>query len=186
MYVSSVFLTAVAISMDAFAMAVCRSVDAWRPNMREGLSISVFFALSEMTASFLGWYLGHYSLHYVSSIAPLISGVALCGLGVYALYNAFFSHKSANKTSSLPCCFISLRGLVFGGAITSVDAMTLGVSYAFLDIPITSVALAIGTCSLTLTGVGLCCGSFLGGRIGSFAQYFAALLLIVTGILLII
>ncbi|NPD32934.1 manganese efflux pump [Eggerthellaceae bacterium zg-997] len=169
-------LVGVGLSMDAFAVAVCRGVRMERFGMREALTIALFFGGFQALMPTLGWLLGS---QFVEAIAPFDHWVIF---GVLAVIGAKMVHEA--RTSSDCACVpqttcvsqaqsrpqattprgIGLRELLLLAIATSVDALAVGVGFALMQVPVAAAVTTIGAVTFALSFLGVMAGHAFGAR----------------------
>ena len=179
MNVASTVLLALAMSTDAFAAAVGKGATMHKPRWREALRTGVIFGTIEAITPFVGWALGLAAANYITAWDHWIAFALLGGLGLRMVW-ASFAHEAAAEPQSKPQRhpFWLLAVTALG---TSIDAMVVGVSLAFLDVNIAATAAAIGVTTMVAVTVGVMLGRALGAVVGRRAEFAGGLLLIGIG-----
>jgi putative Mn2+ efflux pump MntP len=151
----SILLIGIAMSTDAFAAAVGKGAAMQRPRFSQALRAGLIFGAIEAITPIIGWLLG---LHMV--------------------WNGF---KPDSDDTDGPPRHHGFWGLAATGLGTSIDAMAVGVSLAFLDAPIALVAAVIGLCTLVMVTLGIMLGRVLGALAGKRAEIVGGVIMIVIG-----
>ena len=133
------FLVAVSLSMDAFAVAICKGLGMKRLNMRQAAVIALFFGGFQALMPVIGWALGGQFAHYVTSVAHWIAFALLAFIGAKMIWDAF--HEDGEDGGEEAAARLSLRELVLLAVATSIDALAVGVTFAFLDVAIVAIGL---------------------------------------------
>lgn len=175
-FVALVFLS-LAMSMDAFAVALAKGATFKNPTLWQTLKIALIFALIESITPIIGWAIGSFSKQWIEQWDHWIAFVLLTGIGLKVLLDVFTtSLDDVESTPQPPSSFWLLCITAFG---TSIDAMTIGVSFAFLDINIWLAGIMIGSTTLLMTLIGLNLGHRLNHRFGRYAEASGGIVLIV-------
>lgn len=171
----TVFLIAMGLAMDAFAVSVSCGVCNPSLKWRIGLRTAFTFGLFQSFMYILGWFSGSQLTGIFSILDHWIGFSLLTFVGVRMLYESFFSKEKRWD----PRHFSILLTLAIA---TSIDALGVGLSFAFLRMNMTFPALAIGliTFLLSLTGIGL--GKSFGALLGKRAEFVGGIILIGIGI----
>ena len=179
MNVTSTALLALAMSTDAFAAAVGKGAALHKPRWGEALRTGVIFGTIEAVTPLLGWALGLAAARYVAAWDHWIAFALLGGLGL-SMVRAGLRKGGDEPQDEKPDrhSFWLLAVTAFG---TSIDAMAVGVSLAFLDVNIAATAAAIGFTTLVMVTVGVMLGRVLGAVVGRRAEIVGGLLLIGIG-----
>lgn len=177
----SVFLIAVGLSMDAFAVAVCKGLcvkqQAWKPGLRLALCFGFFQFAMPMLGYFLGSALSGFTLKYGHWIAFAL----LAFIGAKMMIE---SRKPREETVCEPK--IPLKELLLLGLATSIDAFAAGVSIALLGEPCFGPSVTIGLTTLTIAFFGFVFGGKIGSWLGRKAELLGGLVLLGLGIKILI
>lgn len=179
MNLASTVLLALAMSADAFAVAVCKGAALYRPRWREALRTGSIFGVIEALTPVAGWAIGQMTAPYVRGWDHWIAFALLTLLGVRMMYAGLLpasSGESNDKPVRHAFWLLALAGLA-----TSVDAFTVGISLAFLNVDIVATAVAIGLATLVMVTFGVMLGRVLGGIVGRRAEVLGGLVLIGIG-----
>ncbi|MEM2145524.1 MAG: manganese efflux pump MntP family protein, partial [Candidatus Jordarchaeaceae archaeon] len=173
MDVFSILLIAVGLAMDCFAISITSGVTLNKIRIRDAAKIGMFFGGFQAVMPVLGWMVG-------SSLAGLVSGFdhwlalgILCFIGGRMIYESIKKAEEEGKFDPL-----SLHVLLLFSIATSIDALAVGVSFAFLGTAILSPIIIIGIVTFLLSFLGV----FAGDR---FGQIFKNKAKIVGGLILI-
>lgn len=176
----SIAAVAFAMSTDAFAAAVGKGVALERPRWREALRTGLIFGVIEGVTPILGWLLGSSASRAVQDWDHWIAFVLLVGLGIRMIRTGLMppaeAEEPAVKPASHPFWLLALTGFA-----TSIDAMAVGVGLAFADVPIWTVAAAIGCATFAMVTLGVMTGRALGALAGRRAELAGGVLLVVIG-----
>lgn len=173
---STTFL-AFAMSTDAFAAAIGKGMALRRPRFSEALRTGVIFGVIEGLTPLIGWALGSIAAEFVAEWDHWIAFSLLLILGLMMIRKAF----SNNQETATPVARHSFWLLAATGFATSIDAMAIGVSLAFLDSNILITAAAIGCATLLMVTVGVMLGRVLGHVAGRWAELLGGIALIAIG-----
>lgn len=171
----SIAVLAVSMSVDAFAVSVGRGAAIGRPRLREALRTGIVFGTVEALTPVIGWAAGFAASRYVQAVDHWIAFALLAGVGLHMLHATFRAGEDAAPTGR------SLAILVATAIGTSLDAMAVGVSLAFLDVNIIVVAIAIGLATFVMSSGGMLVGRLIGERFGKIAEAAAGVALCVLG-----
>lgn len=171
----TIALLAVSMSVDAFAVSVGRGAAAGRPRFGEAFRTGVVFGVVEAITPLVGWAAGVAASKFIQQVDHWVAFVLLGGVGLHMLYAAIWKKEEAAPTDS---SFVVVLITAIG---TSLDAMAVGVSLAFLDVNIFVIAAAIGLATLVMSSGGMLLGRLIGYRLGKVAEILAGLVLIGIG-----
>lgn len=175
---ATILVLAVSMSVDAFAVSVGRGAALGRPRLSEALRTGMVFGLVEAATPLIGWTAGFAASRYVEAVDHWIAFALLCGVGLHMLFAGIVfpaAEGEAPKGRSLAVLLATALG-------TSMDAMAVGVSLAFLDVNIWAVAAAIGLATFLMSSGGMLVGRLIGARFGRIAEVVAGSAMICLGI----
>ena len=171
---------AMAMSTDAFAAAIGKGSALDKPRWSEALRTGLIFGVIEGLTPLVGWLLGRGASGYVEAWDHWIAFVLLVALGV-RMVTANVKAPAAELPRAKPSRH-AFWLLAVTGFATSIDAMIVGVSLAFLDVAIVPVAVAIGICTFAMVTLGVMVGRGLGTLVGRRAEILGGLVLIGIGV----
>lgn len=168
-------LTALALSMDAFAVAICKGLSLCRVKPKHMLITGLWFGGFQALMPLLGYLLGTTFEEYITSFDHWIAFALLGLLGANMIKESF----------SADCeCKASLAvGVMFTMAVaTSIDALAVGITYGLLpDVNIWAAIASIGVITFLLSAVGVKVGSVFGAKNKKYAELFGGIVLILIG-----
>lgn len=173
------FLIAVGLSMDAFAVAVCKGLCMRKMRYGQAVVIAVFFGGFQALMPLIGWMLGRQFEKYITSIDHWIAFVLL------ALIGGNMIREALGKEEESECATddrLDIRELFLMAIATSIDALAIGITFAFLQVSIGPAVAFIGCTTLILAFAGVCIGKVFGARYKSKAEFFGGVILILIGL----
>lgn len=176
----SILFLALAMSADAFAAAIGKGAMLHRPRLLEALRTGLIFGVIEAITPLVGWSVGRFAANYVTAWDHWIAFAILSALGLRMMWSGI---KPSNEVQEKPRShsFVLLAMTAFG---TSIDAMSVGVSLAFLDVEILPVAIAIGLVTFLMVTIGVMLGRILGGASQRTVEIIGGLILVTIGALI--
>jgi manganese efflux pump family protein len=169
---TAALLLAVALAMDAFAVALTQGA-RFRPSAAGGLAIAATFGVFQSLMPLAGWAVGAVALAYVEAIDHWIAFGLLGFLGVRMLGGHVGEEEAAHALTG--------RALMVAGVATSIDALAAGITLPALDVsPWLAVAL-IGLVTFALSGAGVALGRRAGDAFGAWAERAGGVILIGLG-----
>ena len=175
----SILLIGLAMSTDAFAAAVGKGAAMTRPRWSQALRAGLVFGVVEAITPVVGWLLGTATSHFIEAWDHWVAFVLLAALGLHMIWQAL--QPARDEPDDVADDHGSLVKLAIAGLATSIDAMAVGVSLAFVDVPIAIVALVIGLCTFGMVTLGIMLGRALGVIIGKRAEIAGGVILIAVG-----
>ena len=180
MRIYEVFLIGIGLSMDAFAVSVCKGLQMRRLHIGRLLAIAVFFGGFQGLMPVLGWILGSAFAERISRIDHWIAFALLFFIGVKMIYDAVTEEDGVTEEKSDPPLPVS--ELFMFAIATSIDALAVGVTFSFLQVSILRSAVLIGATTFTISIAGVILGFFTGGKFRDKAQIFGGAILIALGL----
>ena len=169
------FLVAVGLSMDAFAVSVCKGLSVPRATLRHSLICGVYFGLFQGLMPLLGWLLGVQFQSMITSIDHWIAFVLLAIIGGNMI------RESREEGEDVDCSFTP-RAMLPLAVATSIDALAVGVTFAFLKVLILPAVAFIGVTTFLLSAVGVRVGAVFGARFRSGAELAGGVILVLMGL----
>lgn len=171
-------LIAVGLSMDAFAVAVCKGLSMQRIEKRDALLLGVFFGGFQALMPTAGYLLGSSFAGYIERWDHWIAFVLLAFIGG----NMIRESREREEEATGDYERIAYRELFTLAVATSIDALAVGVSFAFLGVKILPAASLIGCTTFVLTLAGVWVGNLFGARYKSRAELTGGIILILIGL----
>lgn len=173
-------LIGVGLSMDAFAVAVCQGLCMPKLNLRHAAVIALFFGGFQALMPFAGWVLGAQFAGYIQHLDHWIAFVLLAFIGGKMVWEALSSKEE--ETACAVTVTLDYKQLLLMAVATSIDALAVGVTFAFLDVPIGSAAAVIGCTTFCISLAGVVIGVFFGGRLQKWAEVAGGVILVLLGL----
>ncbi len=172
----SLFLLAVGLSMDAFAVAVCKGLATPRITLKNAAVVGLWFGGFQALMPAIGFLIGSGFQNYITSFDHWIAFVLLAFIGGNMIKESF-SKKEEESNCSLKCKEMFLMAVA-----TSIDALAVGVTFAFLpDVPIIPAVAFIGIITFLLSALGMKIGNLFGTKYKSKAEFTGGVILIIIG-----
>ena len=148
------FLTAVALSMDAFAVSTCKGLNLRTMNWKRAGLIGLFFGGFQAAMPLLGWLLGKQFEHLITNYDHWVVFGLLALIGGKMVFDAL---KGGEEEACKPEEKLNYKELVILSFATSIDALAVGISFAFLQVRVLPSVACIGvtTCLLSILGVAI-------------------------------
>ena len=170
---------AVGLAMDAFAVSVCKGLSAKEYRLRHSLTAGAYFGGFQALMPLLGWLLGSQFESVIKSIDHWIAFGLLGLIGANMVREAFGKAEEVNASFS-PKAMLPLA------VATSIDALAVGVTFAFLDVNIWLAVALIGGVTFAISAAGVKVGNVFGARFQSKAELAGGISLILLGVKILI
>ncbi len=168
-------LVAVGLSMDAFAVSVCKGLSVKKLEPRHALLVGLYFGGFQALMPILGWLLGYRFETMITSVDHWIAFVLLVLIGGNMIRESFSKEEELNDD-------FGFKTMLLLAVATSIDALAVGVTFAFLSVKILPAAGTIGITTFLLSMVGITIGRAFGARWKSRAELAGGVILILIGL----
>ena len=196
MNIITIVFTAFALAMDAFAVSVTKGMTLKNLTKAIAIKIALFFGVFQAAMPLIGWLLGISFQGYIKAIDHWIALILLSILGGKMIYEFYESRKegtSENEDTESEVSTtlegeennkyeISNKELTTLAIATSIDALAVGISFAFLNVNIVSSSLIIGLITFIVCFIGVIAGKKIGGIFKDYAELIGGIILIIIGI----
>lgn len=179
MGIVELLLIAIGLSMDAFAVSLCKGLKMQRINHRHAFVISFFFGGFQAAMPLVGWFLGSQFQQYIAAFDHWVAFALLAFVGIKMIIEAI---KGESEEQDCSNDHIDLKELFILAVATSIDALAVGISFAFLDVRIVPAVLTIGLTTFILSYLGVALGNRFGSRYKSKAELAGGIILVLIGI----
>ena len=177
MGIAELVIIAIGLSMDAFAVSICKGLSVQKVRPLHVFKTGIWFGGFQALMPVIGYYLGVSFADFVANIDHWIAFILLGIIGGNMIKES--SHKDE------PCCAepdFSFRTMLAMAVATSIDALAIGVSFAFLKVNIWEAVGLIGVITFLFSAAGVLIGNFFGARWKSKAEFAGGFILIAMGL----
>ena len=168
-----------AMSTDAFAASITKGSTLKNPRVLSAIKLGLLFGCIEAIAPIVGWLIGSAGADYVEAFDHWIAFVLLVGLGIHMLLES--RKDDDNEEELAPNSKRSFIATVLTAVGTSIDAMTVGISLAFMKVNIYLAAAMIGLATTIMVTIGALLGNVMSGWVGKKAEAIGGVALILIG-----
>ena len=180
MEILELLLIGVSLSMDAFAVSLCQGLSMPRLNWRHAAVIALFFGGFQALMPVIGWLLGSQFAGYIQSFDHWVAFVLLLLIGGNMVREAF-SLEEEEEDGCSAGERLDLKRLFLMAVATSIDALAIGVTFAFLEVQILEAASVIGVTTFVISLAGVAIGNYFGTRYQKRAEITGGVILILLG-----
>lgn len=170
------FLIAAALSMDAFAVAICKGLSVKKAGAGHVLTVGIYFGGFQALMPLVGFLLGFKFEKFIVSVDHWIAFVLLAVIGGNMIKEALGGEDDEVNDS------FSFRTMLPLAVATSIDALAVGISFAFLGVDIVTAALLIGVTTFVISGAGVVVGNIFGAKYKAKAELAGGIVLILIGL----
>lgn len=175
MSIIELFIMAVGLSMDAFAVSVCKGLSVPKVENRHLLTVGIYFGGFQALMPLIGYLLGVRFRFLITSIDHWIAFFLLGIIGFNMI------KESREDSESLDDSF-SVKAMIPLAIATSIDALAAGITFAFLNVHIVPAVTFIGITTFVLSAIGVKVGNLFGAKSRSYAEFGGGVVLILLGV----
>lgn len=172
------FILAVGLSMDAFAVSVCKGLAMKKITLKKSFIVGLYFGIFQAGMPLIGYFLGSAFSEKISNIDHWIAFVLLSLIGASMIKEAL----SKEEEEELEDAELGFKNMSVLAIATSIDALAVGVTFAFLKVSIIPAVSFIGMTTLILSMIGVKIGNIFGTKYKSKAEIVGGIILICMGI----
>lgn len=170
------FIIAVGLSMDAFAVAICKGLSVKSLKPKHMIIVGLYFGAFQGLMPLAGYFLGKQFESYITKFDHWIAFVLL------ALIGANMIREALSGEAEKCCCSFGVKAMVPMAVATSIDALAVGVTFGFMpDVRIAPAVMFIGVITFTLSAIGVKIGNVFGAKFKSKAELAGGIILILMG-----
>ena len=176
MSILEIMIIAVGLSADAFAVSVCIGLSLTKAKWLKAGAVGLYFGIFQALMPILGFLSAMVLYEHVSAYGDWIAFGFLFFIGLKMVYEGINSKAQERENVSISPFF--MLPLAFA---TSIDALVIGISFAFMQVNLSAAVIAIGLTTFTLSFAGVKIGSVVGGKFSSKANVAGGIILIIMG-----
>ena len=173
-------LLAVGLSMDACAVAICKGLALRKVNVKQMLTVGLWFGGFQGLMPLIGYLLASLFAEFIRSVDHWVAFALLGFIGINMIREALSKEEEEADPS------LSFKTMLVMAIATSIDAMAVGISFAFLDVQIIPAVTLIGVITFVLSALGVKLGAAFGCRFKSKAELAGGVILISLGLKILI
>jgi manganese efflux pump family protein len=174
----SILLIAVSLSADCFAVAISASISNKKLLAWHGLRIALFFGVFQAAMTLIGWWAGRYIFELISGFDHWIAFGLLAFVGGKMVWESFHEKEGEEGKGDIMRWWY----LITLAVATSLDALAVGLSFAFLNVNLAMASITIGVVAFVITLFGFFVGKKLGAIVGRRAELIGGIILIIIGL----
>lgn len=166
---------AIALSMDSFSVSICKGLTTKKFSLKTALLCGVWFGGFQALMPVIGYFLGAQFESFITNIDHWIAFGLLFLIGVNMIREAFHEENDENSLKN------DVKTMFLLAVATSIDALAVGVTFAFLQIGIWRAILIIGVTTFIFSFIGVAIGNFFGSKYSKPASVIGGIILILIG-----
>lgn len=173
-------ILSVGLAMDAFAVSICKGLAMKKMKWKNAIIIGLYFGIFQAIMPLIGYLLGVSFQSAITSIDHWVAFVLLVGIGANMIREAISKEKEEANDS------IKIKDMLILAIATSIDALAIGITFAFLEVNITLAVSLIGIITFIISVIGVKIGNIFGDKYERKAELAGGIILIGLGIKILI
>lgn len=175
MSILDLFILAVGLSMDAFAVSVCKGLSLGKIKPKHMCIAGAWFGGFQALMPLIGYFLGSFFAEMIEKYDHWVAFVLLAIIGGNMIKESFGKGEKVDSS-------MDVKSMLLLAIATSIDALAVGVTFAFLQVQIVPAVSFIGVITFIFSAVGVKIGSLFGTKYKSKAELFGGIVLVLIGI----
>ena len=175
MGVIEILLISIGLAMDAFAVSICKGLSMKKKNWKKAGIIGLYFGIFQAGMPLIGYFLGSTFANFVINVDHWIAFILLGFIGVNMIKEALSKECDSLNDN------VDFKTMIILAIATSIDALAIGVTFAFLKVNVVLAVSSIGIITCILSVVGVKIGNVFGDKYENKAQFAGGLILILLG-----
>lgn len=171
-----IFLIGVGLAMDAFAVAVCKGLSMKQIKMNKSIIVGGYFGIFQGLMPIIGYILGVSFQEIITKVDHWISFILLAVIGINMIKDSF-SKETENLNDRT-----NFKTMLPLSIATSIDALAIGITFAFLKVNIIIAALIITITTFLISIIGVIIGNKVGNKLEKKAETFGGIILVLIGL----
>jgi putative Mn2+ efflux pump MntP len=163
--------------MDAFAVSICKGLSMKKINWKKAIIIGLYFGIFQALMPVIGYFLGTTFQSLVTDIDHWIAFILLALIGGNMIREALLEDESQNCNDN-----VDFKTMIVLAIATSIDALAVGITFAFLDINVPMAVSLIGITTFIISLIGVKIGNRFGSKYENKAQIAGGVVLILIGL----
>lgn len=180
MSILEIVLISIGLGMDAFAVAVCKGLAMKKMNWKKAFIIAIYFGVFQALMPFIGYELGINFKNAIQSIDHWIAFILLSSIGINMIREALKKDDDDVNDD------VSVKTMIVLALATSIDALAVGVTFAFLEVQIAIPIIMIGVITFVMSFAGVKIGNYFKDKFKDKAEILGGIILIAMGIKILI
>ena len=168
-------ILAVGLSMDAFAVSICKGLSIQKLKPSHAVIVGAWFGVFQALMPVVGWLLGSAFAELIESVDHWIAFVLLCFIGGNMIREALGKQDEDCDPSLAPASMLLLA------VATSIDALAVGITFALLKVDVLPAVTLIGVCTFAISAAGVKIGNVFGARYKAKAELLGGVVLVLIG-----
>lgn len=176
MSILEIILIGIGLAMDAFAVAICKGLSMKKLYFKNVIIIALYFGIFQMLMPIIGYFLGATFQGFVTNIDHWVAFILLTCIGINMIKGAYDKEKENHNDK------VDFKTMSILAVATSIDALAIGITFAFLNTNIIKAVSIIGIITFFISLVGVKIGNKFGGKFQEKAEILGGIVLILIGL----
>lgn len=176
MGILEIILIGIGLSMDAFAVSICKGLSMKKINWKKVFIIGGYFGVFQAIMPIIGYFLGTTFESFVTQIDHWIAFILLAIIGANMIRESF--NEECDNCNDR----VDFKTMIVLAIATSIDALAIGITFAFFEVNLLVTTLIIGIITFIICLLGTIIGNKFGSKYGSKAELVGGIILILIGI----
>lgn len=171
-----IILISIGLAMDAFAVAVCKGLAMKHGSTKKGVIIALYFGIFQALMPFIGYILGIKFEKAIESLDHWIAFILLSAIGINMIKESIKNEENNMDDD------VSFKSMFILALATSIDALAVGVTFAFLKVKIIIPLILIGIITFVISFLGVKIGNKFGSKLKNKSEILGGIILIIMGL----
>lgn len=177
MKIIEILLLGISLSMDAFAVSICKGLSMKKINWKKAIIIGLYFGIFQALMPAIGYFFGSTFQSFVINIDHWIAFMLLTSIGGNMIAGAFSKEEDKKCDDK-----VDFKTMIVLSIATSIDALAVGITFAFLNVNLLIAISLIGVTTFIISLIGVKIGNKFGSKYENKAQIAGGIVLIVIGL----
>lgn len=177
MGIIEIIILSISLAMDAFAVSVCKGLSMKKIDWKKAVIIGLYFGIFQAGMPIIGYFLGSFFEEAITSIDHWIAFILLAAIGGNMIREALKGEDESDSNDN-----VDFKTMIVLAIATSIDALAIGITFAFLNVNLPIALSSIGLITFALSIVGVKIGNKFGDKYESKAEIAGGVILIVLGL----
>lgn len=196
MGIITVLLLGISLSADAFAVSVCKGLACRKLKIRYCIIVGLWFGIFQGGMPLLGYLLGSAISKYITAVAPWVAFILLGIIGGNMIWESVKESRDPDVDKEYEDMNLGFTEMLLLATATSIDAMAVGITFAVVDVKLSSAlgqtanvilaCLIIACCTFVISGLGVVTGNIFGAKYKNKAQVAGGIILVLIGLRILI
>ena len=170
-----IFFIGISLSMDALAVSICKGLSINKELIKKAITIAIYFGFFQALMPIVGYFLGTTFANKIATISPWCTFILLVLIGGNMIKECLDNEDKSQDDR------VDFKTMTLLALVTSIDALVVGISFAFLRVNILFATSIVGLITFLICLVGVLIGNRVGNKLGNKANILGGLILIFIG-----